>query len=781
MRVFVEPATIPAVALEARLAGQRAALDQRLSAPLWLSFNAVCALFVVLPAWSGQSPPLLLGWLTCLSLNLLGACCLMRWLAPAQAVAGPGLSQGLAAVLGLVWGIGASVIASGLPLAQVLVALLASAAAVAATVPLIAHTATAWAALLGGFFVPTLSLLATREPLLAAVWLCAVLPLFAVFAHRQQRLAAQERGLRADVVDLHAAAVTRGLAVTVDDADPRAVRGRVAALAQALDETGHALTTLAAVPEGLLRLDRDGRVSYVNGVAEGLTGVRLGAALGRPVQAVLQLTAPGADKLTADLIEQCFATGIPQRSPPFACLRRDDGFIYGIECVVSPVRDADRRIDGLVFLLRDVTARREEANLLDWRATHDSLTALATRTTFERQLECLPGDQDLPRLHALCVFDLDGFTALDQRHGTAAGDRVLREVASVLRGGVSAPDLIARTGEDEFSVLLHDCPLDKAQLHAEELRAAIAQHGVAWGDTVLTTQASVGIVEVQHGAASLALAQAKQACLLAKHAGGNRTRALRAGAATRPPDSRQGQVARKLREALTQRRYRFALQTTQPIDAQTLQPSYAELQLQIADAQGQPGPLQTGQLDRALATDVDRRLLLAALDTLRQVTAPASREIIAVDVSPGSLCDSEFAAFVLARLAAEPQTAHRLCFEIPATLSVETAERCALFVAAVREVGCLVTLDGFGSGSHSFQLLKRLRPDFLKIDEDFVRRLGAHAVDYEIVLGISRVAKSLHVKTIAEGVATPAARELLCRMGVDLMQGPLLAPIVAVD
>jgi diguanylate cyclase (GGDEF)-like protein/PAS domain S-box-containing protein len=775
MGPFVEPATIPVVATDARAAAGNNAPGERLTAPVWLLFNAVCALFVIVPAWNTQSPALLLGWLTCVSLNLVGTCYGLRWLAPGDSAT---WSPGLAAVLGLVWGIGTAVIAAGLALPAALVVLLGGVAAIGATVPLIANSAAGWLTLLGGFFGPTLWLLAARDPGLAAVWAGAVLPLLAIFARRQQLLAAHEAMLSNGVAGLHRDAALHGLAVPVDARDPQASRGRLAALQQALDETVHAMTTLAAVPEGLLRIDRDGRITYLNGAAETLTGVRLGAALGQPVQGVLKLAAPGCDKLTAEMIEQCFASGLLQRSPALASLRRHDGFVYGIECVVSAVRDADRRIDGLVFLIRDVTARREEAQLLNWRATHDSLTALATRTTFEEQIARLLANDDAPRRHTLCVIDLDDFTGLDEQLGMPAGDRMLREIATVLRAGVRNPDLLARSGEDEFAVLLYDCALDKAVLAADELRAAIEQHRVAWSGAEVATRASIGLVEIGRGvSAAAALALAKQACVHAKRAGGNRLRVSQRSTTDSAPRADVGGVERAVRDALGQRTCRPALLPALPLDAQALQPSYGELVLQLPpDADRRPVTIRAHQSPPRLAVRLDRELTRAALEALRRADpALASRDIIAVDVSAASLVDAAFTTFVLEGLAGAPPLAHRLCFEIAASLATDSLDRCANFVAAVRDAGCLVTLDGFGTGSHSFQLLKRLRPDFVKIDEEFVRRLGANSVDYEIVLGMSRVAKALQIKTIADGVSTPAARELLRRMGIDLMQGPLLA------
>ena len=202
--------------------------------------------------------------------------------------------------------------------------------------------------------------------------------------------------------------------------------------------------------------------------------------------------------------------------------------------------------------------------------------------------------------------------------------------------------------------------------------------------------------------------------------------------------------------------------------------------LQLAgDALRVGGKLRAAQA--RLAAELDRRRVTAAVAALRTGHPCLSvYDIVAVDVSPASLADDSYTEYVLTLLARGSLVAHRLDFEIAASTPADDLERCAGFAAAMRERGCHVTLDAFGAGGQSFPLLKRLRPDYVKIDEDFVRRLGASSLDYEIVLGMARVARTMSVKIIADGVATPAARELLQRMGVDFIQGPLAGPMQSI-
>ncbi|HMM77192.1 MAG TPA: EAL domain-containing protein [Gammaproteobacteria bacterium] len=764
-----EPLTLPTPAVTAERR-----YDHPVHPAVWLAFNALCAAGVVLPALSAAPPALVFGWLICLSLNLLGAAFVLHWRVPDERAA---LSQGLAAVLGVVWGVGVGLIGATLALPALFVLLIAGSAAIGATVPMMALAAPSWIALMAGFFAPTTWLLANRDPGLAAAWGGLVLPLFVLFARRQQELAAELSDLRREISRLHVRARGHGLAVPVDPQDPAAVRGQLAALAQALDDHAHATSTLTAITDALVRVDRGGRVVYLNRAAERLTRRRYASALGRPVQEVLDLAAQDEDKLTAHLIEQCFATGRAQQGPAHSWLRRQDGRVLAVECSVAPVDDAQHRLDGLVFSLRDVTAAREEGQVLAWCATHDGLTSLADRTRFEAQIANLAAAAEDLAHHAVCILDLDDFDELNELYGLPAGDRVLRELASVLREEVAAPHLLARTGEDEFGVCLENHTLERATAAADALRAAIERHRVPWQHGWIGVRASAGVAEIssRDAAQRSALTRARLACTLAKRAGGNRVRALTEDGGGRI-ESDGGVDPRALRAALERNRIAFAIAPTRPLDDRIVQPGYAELVPQLEGEATHVGDkLRTAQT--RLATELDRRRVAAAVAALRADRSFLSADdILAVDVSAASLADERYAAYVLDLLAGGTPVAHRLAFEIPATVPAEEIEGCAAFAEILRQRGCHVTLDGYGADGLSFQLLKRLRPDYVKIDEGFVRRLGASAVDYEIVLGLSRVARTMNVKIVADGVGTLAARELLSRMGVDFLQGPLAGP-----
>jgi EAL domain-containing protein (putative c-di-GMP-specific phosphodiesterase class I) len=175
-----------------------------------------------------------------------------------------------------------------------------------------------------------------------------------------------------------------------------------------------------------------------------------------------------------------------------------------------------------------------------------------------------------------------------------------------------------------------------------------------------------------------------------------------------------------------------------------------------------------------LMPDIDRWVTKATIDALR-LNYPALNEMetVYINISGQSINDDRFLEFIVDLLDDDFDN-HRICFDISEASLISSIERARFFIATLKELGCRIALDDFGLGTSSFELLKRLEVNYLKINANFIRNMAYSSVDYEIVLALSRIAKTLHVKTIAQGVTTLATKDSLLGMGVDYVQGLLV-------
>jgi len=280
--------------------------------------------------------------------------------------------------------------------------------------------------------------------------------------------------------------------------------------------------SFAHAPVGFALLSRDGHCSEVNDALcrqlgwprAQLVGARLEQALG-PEDPGPLARALSRDDHAARRLELCCrdAAGRPMWAELDVCPLPANGDVG----------------EAFVVLFKDVSEERRHRERLSWAATHDDLTGLCNRSRFEQELETsLRGTDDESR-HVLGFLDLDHFKEINDSWGHAAGDEVLKALASIMRDRLRSSDVLARLGGDEFGFLLRECPLERGEAIAESLRAAIARHEIGRDDRRFAVTTSIGLVSLDERTpdATTALQEADDACYRAKDRGRNRIEVMR--------------------------------------------------------------------------------------------------------------------------------------------------------------------------------------------------------------------------------------------------------------
>ncbi|MFZ6046262.1 PAS domain S-box protein [Pseudomonas sp. CR3202] len=293
-------------------------------------------------------------------------------------------------------------------------------------------------------------------------------------------------------------------------------------LAERLREERERLqVTLDAIGDGVITTDLDGRVSFLNPVAERLSGWRSDEARGLPIEQVLLLE--GEDgRLVPNPVRHCLEQGSSATLQGLASLRHPAGGSIALRGQAAPMRGCDGALLGSVLVLTDVSEARAMQKHLRYAATHDALTGLLNRPAFEDALADSCRDVLQNGGHSvLCFIDLDRFKEVNDSAGHAAGDELLRQLARLMHAQVRAGDQLARLGGDEFALILRSCPLQQAELLAARLIAQIQGQVLAWDGQEFRVGASVGIACIHSGNAhpTELLKQADTACYRAKHAG----------------------------------------------------------------------------------------------------------------------------------------------------------------------------------------------------------------------------------------------------------------------
>ena len=310
----------------------------------------------------------------------------------------------------------------------------------------------------------------------------------------------------------------------------QAMSQRVAQEMKNLVLAGQMRSLLAASPVGIV-FTKDSVIQTSSDEFDRLFGYEAGALVGRRPRELYAAEADHTDLVVR--MREAFAQGEPCFGE-WLFSRRDGSQFWG-RLNGRPVENANPKA-GTLWLVENVTQRREARERLSWAATHDALTRLLNRDAFEARLNAL-----LPRVSAqapatLLVIDLDRFKAINDNAGHAAGDAVLQEVARLLVTHVRGSDAVARLGGDEFAMLLSQCDGAAAQRIAELVREGAQNIGTTVQGQRLTIGTSIGLLELrgQHSDAAGALKLADSACYDAKHAGRNAVR-VASGLSPSPP------------------------------------------------------------------------------------------------------------------------------------------------------------------------------------------------------------------------------------------------------
>lgn len=542
--------------------------------------------------------------------------------------------------------------------------------------------------------------------------------------------------------------------------------------AQLFQEKERAQITLQSIGDGVITIDINGNILYLNPYAEQMLGCSSDAAFKKPLDSLLYFTdATTKIKLDSPVLRCLNKEGVIISEHIHAV--RKDGTHFAVKLTVSPMRDHEAVIRGVVMVMHDVSEMWKMAQQLSYQATHDSLTGLINRREFDQQLShALQRCMKTSCQHTLCYMDLDQFKIVNDTCGHTAGDRLLKQLSQVLVSHVRENDIFARLGGDEFGLLLENCPLDKAEPIVEKIRKTVKEFRFAWEEKNFELGVSIGMVPVTSDSASVTelLSEADAACYVAKNLGRNRVHKYQYGDSELVKHKSEMQWVNRIQQALQDGRLISYCQFIKPLNSDD--PSYAEILVRMMDEKGEivlPGAFIPAAERFHLMSKIDRWVIRDVFYHLSGITQADMHYTI--NLSGQSVGDQKVLQHIIDSMEEYGINPKHICFEITETAAVANLDSARVFIDQLHELGCEFALDDFGSGLSSFAYLKNLNVDFLKIDGSFVRDIDQDPVDYAMVASINRIGHLMGIKTIAEFVEDKVILERLKEIGVDYVQG----------
>ncbi len=540
-----------------------------------------------------------------------------------------------------------------------------------------------------------------------------------------------------------------------------------------------ARVTLQSIGDGVITTDMHEVVDYLNPVAERLTQWTLAQARGKPLAEICSLV----DERTMQVLPARLAQALHDNQPrPSSghevALMRRDGTSMAIEESAAPLLDRHGAVIGGVMVFRDVTATHRMAQRITWAATHDSLTGLVNRREFESRVEAaLLSARNSNVHHVLCYLDLDQFKVVNDSCGHAAGDAMLKQLAGLLQTRLRESDTLARLGGDEFGVLLQGCALDRAQLIAADLLAAVRDHRFPWQGKPFAVGVSIGLVAINSATGSRAdlFSAADTACYTAKEQGRNRVCVFQSSDADMAQRRTDMGWAARLSQALEDERLVLHYPPYLALGEHSAGGQHIEILLRLIDEDGKlvaPGSFIPAAERYNIMPAIDRWVVKTVFARYRDLLAQMGTPLTcAINLSGTTLNSDGILAFIR-----EQSEQHRLppgaiCFEITETAAINNIRHATQFMRELKALGFCFALDDFGIGTSSLAYLKTLPVDYLKIDGSFVRNIVTDPIDRAMADTINRVGHIMGLQTVGEFAESAAVINELRALGVDFAQG----------
>lgn len=531
--------------------------------------------------------------------------------------------------------------------------------------------------------------------------------------------------------------------------------------------------TLRSVGDAIITTGKDGRVEYLNPVAEKITGYITEDVKGKPITQVYKAYDEKNQRWLADCIIDFLIKGSYSMPSNDVILYNADDDIIDISQTIAPIQDESNHVLGTITTFQDISKEKVLAKHIEHQARHDPLTGLLNRREFETKVVQSLTLYSEGTTHALCVMDLDRFKIVNDTLGHAAGDELLKQISQKIKGELRQTDLLARIGGDEFALFLSNINTHDAEIIAEKILDAIRDYQFVWSNKAFRVGASIGLVDAPAQVSNYEnlYHAADTACYMAKHSGRDRVHTVTYDDKNVSEKREQTQWVNRINDALNENRFTLYAQDICSLADKSTTPAHREVLIRMIDEYDEVIP------PMAFIPPAERYDLMPKIDdwVVRNVIAQLKRDIsdtqYAINLSGQSLADEKFTAQILAHLSDKDIDPCRLCFEITETSAIANLNNATEFLKALQALGCQTALDDFGSGLSSFAYLRNLPINYLKIDGMFVKQIAEDETARVMVEAIHSIGHTMGLKTIAEFVENEATEHLLKQMHVDFAQG----------
>lgn len=459
-----------------------------------------------------------------------------------------------------------------------------------------------------------------------------------------------------------------------------------------------------------------------------------------------------------------------------------------------PVFDERHNFLGYRGAASNITTSKLDRENMFRLATTDHLTGLLNRARFNEELERVLNISQRQNTEGVLLFiDLDQFKAINDTYGHDAGDALIRAVSEVLERHVRTTDAVARLGGDEFGMIMHEIDLETAQIKVQAIIDELNALQVPYDGATLQCTMSIGMVAYPSSGSDSAslLMSADLAMYRAKEMGRNRM--FIAGAEHTGTGEQNNKEIKQHKHSMREQlkwveRVKAAIEEGdfdmyyQPLVPSTPNPvPHFEALIRIKDEDGRlgaPGIFIEAAESHGLIKELDMKVVERCIEEQMALKQKGHPSTIAINLSGKSIADADIVDRLKTLIHKYPEMdPHDFTFEVTETAALhdpkalKEMEKLQSLIDSLRELGFKFALDDFGTGFSSFNYIKHLNVDCIKVDGSFILPLENSTQDQLFVKAITDLAKGLEMSTVAEFVENEEILNIIEDLGIDKAQG----------